>query len=236
MKGQSLYRREDQIAELTTGIQLPLAPLSSFHLRFIAEVLGRAWGDLLIAQPQTLKNGNEPEVNALMETQLKKFLNEDSLWANVVRSVARGNETSSYDGTHLEGRPDLSIYLTTRDNRHPLVVECKLIDPLSKKTAGLYCKNGVTRFVIGDYAWANREAIMLAYVRDDSSVSGSLIPEFIKHQSSNPDPYRTEVLPETDEHTLLDLAQSRHGRIFKYLDGNTPGPISLWHLWVSTNL
>lgn len=233
MKGESLYPREDQIAELTRGVALPLPPLHELHLNSIAELLEGAWSDLQMTQPQALMTGTEPELTALMETRLNELIEGSTYWSNLAFTVARGKETNSFDGKHLEKRPDLSINLVDRKRNFPLVVECKLIDLSSDKSASLYCKDGVIRFVVGDYAWANREAFMLAYVRDGSSVSGALTPVLVKNQKSNPDPYRTEVVPESADHPTLDLARSRHGRIFDYSDGNKPGPISLWHLWVS---
>ena len=237
MSGTSLHSRKDQIAELTRGVQLPLDPLEDIHLDIIAEMLALAWDDLYISQENTLKTGAEAEVTALMESRLKFLLDEDSLWSNMVHTIVRGNETVSFDGTHLEVRPDLSIYLTARDRRHPLVVECKLIDASTEKTAGQYCSDGLVRFIEGKYAWATREAFMLAYVRDGTSISTALTPVLVKNQQTNPDPYRTEAVPEFADHSTLDLARSRHGRIFSYpvaAPNNKPGPISLWHLWVST--
>jgi hypothetical protein len=43
-----VHPREDQVAELTRGQSLPLAPLPEIHLMLIAEALRRAWNDLLI--------------------------------------------------------------------------------------------------------------------------------------------------------------------------------------------
>src|SRR5712692_5576956 len=109
-----VHPREDQVAELTRGQSLPLAPLHEIHLMFIAEVLSRAWNDLLVDRRSILLSGGEPEINALIETRLNTLLDEDELWSQLVRAVARGRETISYDGSHLEKRPDLSIHLTDR--------------------------------------------------------------------------------------------------------------------------
>lgn len=236
MSSTSRHPRGDQIAELTRGHRLPLAPLNDFHLNFIAEMLGRAWDDLHHSQQQTLKFGSEPEITALMETRLNVLLDQHPSWSNLVQNVARGKETVSFDASHLEKRPDLSIYLTNRNHNFPLVVECKIIESSSGRTARLYCKDGLVRFVLGEYAWATREAFMLAYVRDGSSINTSLTPWLLKCQKIDPDPYCTENVPESANHLTLDLAWTRHSRAFKYLSGspnNSPGPISLWHLWVS---
>lgn len=235
MNSERLYPRGDQIEELTRGVKLPLAPLNDNHIVIIAEMLAEAWKHLLQSQRQTLLAGNEAEINALMETRLNIALEKTQPWSILVSNVARGKETSSFDGSHLEKRPDLSIQLTDRNRNFPLVVECKIIDHSSQQTVKLYCNNGIVRFVLGEYAWANREAFMLAYVRDGSSIKSSLTPLLRKSQKSNPDPYCTEKVPVSANPLTLDLACSRHSRNFHYLSGlpnNIPGPIDLWHLWI----
>jgi hypothetical protein len=102
MNSGRVHPREDQVAELTRGQSLPLAPLRETHLIFIAEILRRAWNDLLVDRHSILLSGGESEVNALVETRLNALLEEDKLWSLLVRDVARGKETISYDGSHLE--------------------------------------------------------------------------------------------------------------------------------------
>jgi hypothetical protein len=235
MRVSRLRPREEQVAELTCGQRLPLAPLHEIHLMFIAEVLTRAWEDLLSRRRATLLSGEEIEVNALMETRLIALLDEDERWSQLVRCVARGKETLSYDGSSLEKQPDLSIYLTNRSPSFPLVVECKLIDAPSRKRIALYCNDGLTRFVRGDYAWAVRESFMLAYVRDGSTISSCLVPFLAQGRAKQPDIYRTETLPELTGNAAMALAHSSHNRDFRYIgrQQNSPGAISVWHLWNS---
>jgi len=151
--------RLDQIAELTRGIDLPLLPLHEQHIRIIVETLAAAWADLLRRHPLILLNEDEAEINALMETKLSARLDEYPLWAQLVRAVARGRETISFDGSHLEKRPDLSLFLTCRNSAFPLAVECKIIDGANSKSGKLYCDKGLSRFLTGEYAWAAKEAL-----------------------------------------------------------------------------
>jgi hypothetical protein len=233
-----LHPREDQVAELTRGQSLPLAPLHEEHLMCIAKALTRAWNELLVDRRSTLLSAGETEVNSLIESRLNALLEEDDLWALVARGVARGRETLSYDGSHLEKRPDLSIHLTDRSPSFPLIVECKLIDARSRKTIDLYCDDGLLRFVRGDYGWATREAFMLAYVRDGSTISSCLEPFLVNNRTRQRDPYLTEALPESiwepDRH---HLARSRHKREFRYVgQSHGPGAITIWHLWIAPSL
>jgi len=235
MNPSRVHPREDQVAELTRGQSLPLAPLHEMHLMFIAEVLTRAWNDLLVDRRSTLLAGREAEVNTLIETRLNALLEEDKLWSQLVRSVARGRETINYDGSHLEKRPDLSIYLTDRSPSFPLIVECKLIDAASGKRVKFYSDDGLTRFVRGEYGWAAREAFMLAYVRDGSTILSCLKPFLAQRQTNRPDIYLTDTLPEPMGKSDMDLARSRHNREFRYIaqSHDSPGAIAIWHLWIA---
>lgn len=226
--------RDDQVAELTRGQRLPLAPLHEMHLMFIAEVLTRAWSDLLVDRRSILLSGGETEVNTLIEARLNALLEEDELWAQLVRGVARGKETISHDGSHLEKRPDLSINLTDRSPSFPLIVECKLIDARSKKKIDLYCNDGLLRFVRGEYGWATREAFMLAYVRDGSTISSCLEPFLAQGRTKVPDIYLTDALPALIGDSNMHLARSSHNREFRYLgqSHDSPGAITIWHLWI----
>jgi hypothetical protein len=227
--------RLDQIAELTRGIELPLPPLHQEHLHIIVEELLTSWTDLLQRHPGVLLDGDEAAINTLMETRLLARLDENPLWAQMVRAVARGRETVSFDGTHLEKRPDLSLFLTCRNVSFPLAIECKIIDKANDKTGKLYCDNGLSRFLTGEYAWATREAFMIAYVRDKSTIASTLVPLFVP-PASGAIPYAVDAAMIQVGSPPPDLARSSHGRNFRYPlrqpPRDEPGAIALWHLWL----
>ncbi len=213
--------RLDQIAELTRGVaELPLASLPERLLQFIADKVVYAFNDLRSRYPEVFQNGREPEITALMESRLKSLRNEDRRWEMLVSAVVRGWESHSFDGRRLEVRPDLSIVLTDRlRDRFPLRIECKIIDYPAGKTAGDYCLDGVRRYEEGDYAWANREAFMLAYVHDGSDLVTRLACR-VSGLACRPG--------------RQDLAVSSHPRRFALpLPFGNPGNIELWHLWLS---
>jgi len=229
MRPTSQPPRDYQVAELTRGIQLPLPPLHRRHIKVIAEFLVEAWNGLLVNNEQVLRAEDEPEINALMEARLDDIRLEKPEWSMLVTGVSRGKESISFDGKSLEKRPDLSVHLTNRPFRFPLVVECKLIDKKTRKNVDLYCDNGIVRFIDGEYAWYGHEAFMLAYVRDNSTIEHVLTPYLSKNQHSIPDSYVTEQLPQSINFPIHDLAQSLHGRRFQ----KNPGSITVWHLWLS---
>ena len=117
-----------------------------------------------------------------------------------------------------------------------MVAEAKILDAATSKTAELYCDKGIRRFVEGEYAWGNREAFMIGYVRDGSSINTTLKACLSKAMDSHPDRYLVEALPLPVGSNSSDLAYTRHGRDFVYgsqRPPNRPGPISLWHLWLA---
>jgi hypothetical protein len=237
MNDSRIHPREEQIAELTRGHAIPFPPLLDVHLTYIAQVLARAWEDLLRRNRSTLLSGGETEVTALMESRLNALLDEDKIWSQLARNVTRGTETISYDGSHLEKRPDLSVHLTNRSPSFPLIVECKLIDAPSMKTAELYCAHGLARFVNGEYAWTSREAFMLAYVRDGATILSCLSPFLAKSCArGRPGSYLTRSLPKlTHKASGAELARSHHNRKFRYIgraNQGKPGAIVIWHLWL----
>ena len=115
----------------------------------IAEGLRQAFDDVRRYAPDTVYTGDEPEVTALVQAQLNGAMAEDSLWQQLVLWVGRGSESVSFDGKHLEKRPDLSIVLSGTERRFPLVAEAKILDAAGSKTIRRYCENGVRRFVEG---------------------------------------------------------------------------------------
>ena len=236
MKRSRVRPRVDQVAELTCGLRLPLEPIANDHLEVLAERLQQAFDDIRVRAPTTVATGEESEVTALMEARLNRMSDEDALWRQLVRCVARGRESISFNGAHLEKRPDLSIVLFGADPRFPLVAEAKILDTAASKTTALYCKNGIRRFVQGEYAWGNREAFMIGYVRDGSLIDPTLKDFLSEAAASKRDRYLVEVHPVPVGSGASDLAYTRHGRKFVYgsqRPPNRPGPISLWHLWLA---
>lgn len=228
--------RPDQIAELTRGLELPLPKVSTVHLEIIAEGLLNAFSQVRASSPTTVMSGSEAEVTALLEARLNSMVEEDPLWRQLVLCAVRGKESLSYDGSHLEKRPDLSIYLSGKHRGFPLVVEAKIIDAATSKTEALYCDNGLRRFVDGEYAWGNREAYMIAYVRDGSSIDTKLTPFLANALAQTPPGYLVEDLPSAIGAGEMDLAHTRHGRNFIYCGSSAspaqPGSIFVWHLWL----
>ncbi|WP_368563141.1 hypothetical protein [Pseudoxanthomonas sp. UTMC 1351] len=231
----AIRARVDHVSELTRGQSIPLEPIADAHLDVIMETVARVWSELLDEGCQIVVEGNEAEINALIESRLNNLWKVDPLWSQLVTSVARGKESLSFDGAHLEKRPDLSIYLTGKHPSFPVIVECKIIDHASGKGMDLYCSKGISRFVNGQYAWASREAIMMGYIRDGSTVEEHLYPFLVASAKRKPDPWQTNQLPERAKNFRSVVSSSYHSRSFLYpssVSDSAPGAIALLHLWL----
>jgi hypothetical protein len=221
--------RSYQVEELMRGIQLPIPPLQHRPLKAIVELLTEAWNTLLETHENILRTDEEKVINALMDARMNCLYEQKPEWKMLVTGITRGRESINFDASKLENRPDLSIHLTCRSSRLPLVVECKLMDSGQGKGIDLYCQQGLSRFVDGQYAWYAQEAFMLAYVRDGATITTCLTPHLEKYQPYSPDPFLTDQLPEYIKSLPHELAQSRHHRRFP----DNPGTIAIWHLWLS---
>ena len=117
-----------------------------------------------------------------------------------------------------------------------MVVEAKILDTTTSRRVADYCDDGIRRFVEGEYAWASREAFMLGYVRDGSTIKSKLTPALSKAAGSNPPGYLVRQLPRAAGTGGIDLAYTEHGRSFVYplqTPPNAAQPISIWHLWLA---
>ena len=77
---------------------------------------------------------------------------------------------------------------------------------------------------------------MIGYVRDGSSIDRTLKAFLSKAMEVHPDRYLVEALPVPVGPDSSDVAYTRHRRDFVYgrqPPPNSPGPISVWHLWLT---
>lgn len=212
-------------------------PIKAEHLKIILEGLTEAWSELVAKGLESLTAGIEDEVTALLAPKLNNYCQSQQRWKDIVQSASRGSEMVNFDGSKLKKEPDLPLVLRLRNANFPLIAECKIIDHPNGKTTKLYCDQGIARFVCGDYAWAEQEAIMLAYVRDGSTVAEQLTPQMTKSAKSKPDPLQTESNPAACPDIHPTAHRSDHMRSFSYLPeagGGAPGSIALFHLWLTS--
>lgn len=154
--------------------------------------------------------------------------------------VTRGSEVENFNGVKISKKPDLVFHLQREnvlwDRRQDAIfAECKPVDRAHSLSAN-YCavgtdRVGVERFVIGDYAWAMHEAMMIAYVRDGFCIYPHLVTGLA-------DPLRYESLgsPTVPLPVCKDgkepLHRTTHLRRFTWKENGQPAtPIEVYHSW-----
>ena len=218
---------------------IPQPPLNNVLLTKIIEILCLAWERICLEHPQPVKTGTEADVALHLKIAFNDLVASDSFVKNVVSQAVTAPETPNYNGKGIQKRPDIAILWNSPTRILPLSIECKLVDGRDKKTVALYTSKGMVRFVDGTYAWSEREGIMIAFVRDLSTLQTHLFPHMAKQKKKFPDRLRIEGDPEKLSHVPdRDLGTSRHMRAFKYplKPGIPPGAITLWHLWLTDNV
>ena len=227
---------ENQIARLTQGVdQLPLKSLNLIHLQVILEAIVDVWNNLIRVCDVHIFQEGEESINRLLVSELNNLKNDDvSEWSLLVSAVQDASNIPNANGTRIGRQPDMSLILSRRSPNLPFIIECKIISP--EKRVNLYCKEGLARFVEGEYAWYDKQSIMLAYVQDQSTIQDKLTPYLKKWQEKVNDRYQTATLPlSIDWLEKNDLAKSVHHRNFPYVShhaSSIPGDISVWHLWL----
>ena len=140
-------------------------------------------------------------------------------------------ETVNFDGTKKSKRPDLVAFLSLRVNTQPsqdgIFIECKPVDAQHSLLTD-YCDAGIDRFVVGDYAWAMTEALMVGYNTANTKPSLALVDPFKKRPK-----LRTIGNPRDCKVSSHEppVCITRHRRSFR-ISGRRALPITLRHLWL----
>lgn len=148
----------------------PTDPFSPSQLLVIEEALCEAW-KRVVASTVPVATAGEVDLNAALVTSLHELLAEESVSAFTdvaFESPVRGGEVEDLTGARKEKRPDVTLRPTGNPGHSKefwaLFIECKIVDGDHPVT--LYFSKGLRRFIDGTYAWAVRQGMMLAYVRD----------------------------------------------------------------------
>jgi len=226
---------------------LPHPRLGLPVILLIRRVLCRAF-ELLRERSFRLSEAKEDAVTAALRAVIENDLRQNGSIPGFNRrtyeSVVRQGQVANFDGTRRAKAPDLCFKLRHDECEPQMVlsefdamfVECKPVD--RKHFAGSdYCDDGLIRFVVGDYAWAMQEAMMLAYARDDRTVAGHLIPAMSELRRMTL--LATIRLPQpcgAPDAAAISKAEgvhiSRHRRSFSWPDGKGPATdITIYHLW-----
>lgn len=196
-----------------------------------------------------LKAARENDLTLWLRHALDLLLESGSMpgfTCDVFERPRRGEEVENYSGKAISKKPDLAFYR----QRNPSGVterwhdgwfcECKILDathPLRD-----YVRDGIMRFVKGDYAWAMPAAQMIGYVRPSFGHNRRADVRLMSYMSCK---YRRgdKITCATAARLRADkvpaelsgnppVFATRHGRRFKLPNGAKPGDIELRHLWL----
>ncbi len=140
-------------------------------------------------------------------------------------------ESVNFDATKKSKRPDLVAFLAFRANTQPsqngIFIECKPVDARHSLLTD-YSDAGIDRFIVGDYAWAMTEALMVGYNTVHAKPSLALVDTFAKRPA-----LRTIGKPRDCRSSAHHppVCITRHRRNFP-LNGKEAPPIKLRHLWL----
>lgn len=195
-----------------------------------------------------LRSAGENEItNRLEHVLMNDVLNRDIVGGFdrlFFGPVTRGSEVENYNGIKISKKPDLIFHLQ-RENvlwdrcQDGVFGECKPVDRKHSLAAN-YCavgtaRVGIERFVIGDYAWAMQEALMIGYVREGFHIFPHLAAELAaprKHKALGL-PTEPVVVPSDCDHVGREpLHLTIHLRSFVWKQTGEPAsPIAIYHSW-----
>ncbi len=189
-----------------------------------------------------LENEITRQLHWILENRLmhSKEVNGFSvLW---FKNVSRAPELTNVDGKHPDKKPDL-VFSLQRDkmpvlSSHDAVfAECKPVNKVTHKILPKYCKDGLIRFINGDYAWTMREGLMIGYVKDGLTIhehlADELAEEKLHREMGNPTPPSQVSGSEPTEHAQA-LYVTTHQRDFDWTPNRGKAcEIRIYHSWHS---
>jgi hypothetical protein len=182
----------------------------------------------------------EKKLNQALVDELCRMLDESptpvlGFRSTTFETVNRDTALVNHNGRQLEKRPDIVFRRCgaapegVERQHHALFVECKIVD--AQRTMSYYCLQGIDRFRNGQYAWAVSIAMMIGYVRDDYHLPETL-RDYLLHPRHGRR-HQTEAGPDLREPAPAPgVWTTRHRRRWKYTEGNAPGGITLYHIWL----
>lgn len=214
----------------------PQEPFPAFDddiIQKIEQAICFAWRLLAVSKKLDLKSASEKAITTALQECIIDVLNSayvDGFVPEIFQQPIRDASVVDFSGKHLEKKPDLAFFVssaTPLSANKGLFFECKPIG-----NVGTYLgHDGLGRFCDGRYAWAMPHAGMIGYVQrktaplsaqdaiQANATSGTLV---VKSHYGDP------------KATYHPIWVSVHSRTFKLLNGNSPGPITVRHIWLRT--
>jgi len=223
----------------TEGIEfsLPHPPINERVILLVCKVLRAAWQLLEQNPPPGFKFHSENEdtitenLVGVIESRLRKNGEIKGFNSALFGRVVREPKITNFNKNHPDKMPDILFDLKREtlpilSEQDGLFVECKPVDS-AHPVYSCYCKEGLIRFVRGDYAWAMQQALMVGYAK---------APYSYQHLNCT----LASRSPNTEFNTLqhgpvegTDLYRSIHDRHFDWMKKHEKAcPITISHIWL----
>jgi len=226
------------IGFFTHGIEftLPHPKIPQRTILLLCDVIKKAWCLLEETPPSgfELKSADEDTITQVLveiiENRLRKSGEIGGFNCAMFGKVARDSKVTNFNKEHPDKIPDIFFdlkrdHLQILGDQDGLFVECKPVDK-KHRVWSFYCKKGLTRFVIGDYAWAMQDALMVGYTKE---------PYSFKHLSSILNDKKSTELNTIEHYEIakFKIYSSYHSRDFEWLENRGKAcEILLTHLWL----
>ncbi len=222
-------------------------PLNHLPIRMILSIenaLRIAWSRISADASfrPILDTGNEDSITTLIQSELEELRHSKAApgyHESVFVMTERGGEYINYNANNIKKSPDLIFRIKTKRPGLPprmniydgIFVECKLITKTA--TVNDYVQNGLQRFIDGEYAWAVKQGLMMAYVRTTQELPATLDDYFIKHKASNHINLISNLAVCTHSLATPEVFTSKHARSWAYPTKASPGDIDIRHIWLN---
>lgn len=218
------------------GIGLPHPEPGHARVRIIIAALIEAWIGVqarMTAAGEPMSALDEDQTTTLLIAQLDRLLAHEGLpgFSSEFYVVTRDSKVVNFSGDNPDKMPDLTFSLRPAlpglPGTYGLHAECKPVDR-DHGHAPYRERNGMGRFIHGDYGCQTTLGLMIAYAEPGYTFATKVLPELSAGFGQPDDPHATTILPLPG----IDPPSSSHRRIWHYANGNAPGDIRLLHVWL----
>ena len=225
-------------AEREQGFALPHPPVSITVFLTLEGAIAAAWAILHTKPPRPFdpKAAKETDftthLHEILQDHLLDSREVEGFTTEVFSCVARP-EVRNFDGKKTSKKPDMVAFLADRPNvkrsQDGIFIECKPVDAAHSLLSD-YCDAGVARFVVGDYAWAMTEALMVGYNTVHNKPSLALVTPFKQRANLVQASGKLRDCAASPHKPVV--AMTRHKRGFR-VNGKRVPDIRLRHLWLT---
>lgn len=214
----------------------------------IEQAMYQAWDRVRRDHPTLLTAANEDQITDQLKVELvalRRSNTPEGFNCHVFGVPVRDGKLRSGSGHSIDMMPDLAFNLADcradvdEDDQDALFFECKVLD--ATRGLSLYDKNGLTRFVDGNYASRMPQAGMVAYALGKKhTCPETSLPAYLKKTAKGVSQTNGRRLGWDGKKSCTapslgafcaKIWESVHGRQFPGHLTLKPDPISVRHLW-----